>query len=155
MHKVPRYGPGAAAQAAMAQHELNAHIELPPHPFVVAMHHCWQDDRSVYLLLELCACSLYDAFFAPGDEYGGGEGAWLPGDTVKVYVGSVALALRHLHRHGFVFRDLKLENVLLTAEVQRDTSKYESTTLVVGYIVTSCPPHGAVDRSSLPSTAFQ
>ena len=83
MHKVPRYGPGAAAQAAMAQHELNAHIELPPHPFVVAMHRCWQDDRSVYLLLELCACSLYDAFFAPGDEYGGGEGAWLPGTRLR------------------------------------------------------------------------
>ena len=120
MHKVPRYGPGAAAQAAMAQHELDAHAELPPHPFVVAMHCYWQDERSVYLLLELCACSLYDAFFAPGDddEYYGGGGARLPEDAVKVYVGSVALALRHLHRHGFVFLDLKLENVLLTTEVR-------------------------------------
>ena len=122
MHKVPRYGPGAAAQAAMAQHELDAHVELPPHPFVVHHYTAWQDDRSVFLLLELCACSLYDAFFAPGDEYGGG-GARLPEDAVKIYVGSVALALRHLHRHGFVFRDLKLENVLLTAEVQRVSSK--------------------------------
>ena len=85
----------------------------------------------MYLLLELCACSLYDAFFAhvDGGEYGGevggevgggggGSGGRMPEDAVKVYVGSVALALRHLHRHGFVFRDLKLENVLLTAEVQ-------------------------------------
>ena len=99
----------------MAQHELDAHVKLPPHPFVVALHRCWQDERSVYLLLELCACSLYDAFFAPEDKYGGGGGR-LPEEAVKVYVGSVALALRHLHRHGFVFRDLKLENVLLTAE---------------------------------------
>ena len=30
-----------------------------------------------------------------------------------MYLASVALALRHLHRAGLVFRDLKMENVLL------------------------------------------
>ena len=108
MHKMPRYGPGAAAQAAMAQHELDAHVKLPPHPFVVAMHRCWQDDRSVYLLLELCACTLFDALFLHGD-----RNYRLPEASAKMYVASVALALRHLHRAGFVFRDLKLENVLV------------------------------------------
>ena len=88
--------------------EIAAHEALQPHPFVVAMHRCWQDDRSVYLLLELCACTLFDALFLHGD-----RNYRLPEPSAKMYVASVALALRHLHRAGFVFRDLKLENVML------------------------------------------
>ena len=94
--------------AKLVAREIAAHEALPPHPFVVAMHRCWQDDRSVYLLLELCACTLFDALFLHGD-----RNYRLPEPSAKMYVASVALALRHLHRAGFVFRDLKLENVLL------------------------------------------
>ena len=94
--------------AKLVAREIAAHEALPPHPFVVAMHRCWQDDRSVYLLLELCACTLFDALFLHGD-----RNYRLPEASAKMYVASVALALRHLHRAGFVFRDLKLENVLL------------------------------------------
>ena len=94
--------------AQLVAREIAAHEALPPHPFVVAMHRCWQDDRSVYLLLELCACTLFDALFLHGD-----RNYRLPEASAKVYLASVALALRHLHRAGLVFRDLKMENVLL------------------------------------------
>ena len=94
--------------AQLVAREIAAHEALPPHPFVVAMHRCWQDERSVYLLLELCACTLFDALFLHGD-----RNYRLPEASAKVYLASVALALRHLHRAGLVFRDLKMENVLL------------------------------------------
>ena len=94
--------------AQLVAREIAAHEALPPHPFVVAMHRCWQDDRSVYLILELCACTLFDALFLHGD-----RNYRLPEASAKGYLASVALALRHLHRAGFVFRDLKMENVLL------------------------------------------
>ena len=43
--------------AALVLRELAAYEELPAHPFVVTMHSCWQDARSVYLLLDLCSCT--------------------------------------------------------------------------------------------------
>ena len=94
--------------AELVLRELRAFEALPPHPFIVGFHMAWQDDRSVYLLLEQCACTLFDALFLHGD-----RNHRIPEKSAKVYIGSVALALRHLHRQGFVFRDLKLENVLL------------------------------------------
>ena len=92
--------------------ELHA-FELPPHPFVVSMHMAFQDDRSLYLLLDLCSVTLYDVLFLHGD-----RNNRLPEASARLYVASTALALRHLHRHGIVFRDLKLENVLLNAKGQ-------------------------------------
>ena len=114
MHKAPPPGSqkDSFAQAQMASTELDAFESISPHPFVVGWHTAWQDDRSVYLLLELCAVTLYDTLFLHGDK----STNRLPEHSTKIYVGSVALALRHLYRHGFVFRDLKLENVLLTSQ---------------------------------------
>eukprot|EP00854_Cymbomonas_tetramitiformis_P004754 gene4754-5814_t len=37
----------------------------------------------------------------------------LPEDLVRIYAAEVLLALEELHRLGFVYRDLKLENVLI------------------------------------------
>ncbi len=34
-------------------------------------------------------------------------------DASRFYAASVALALAHLHAHGFIYRDLKPENLLL------------------------------------------
>ena len=66
----------------------------------------WASSGRKRLLLELCACTLFDALFLHGD-----RNYRLPEASAKVYLASVALALRHLHRAGFVFRDLKMENV--------------------------------------------
>ena len=39
-----------------------------------------------------------------------------PPESVQFYAGCLVLALQRLHENGVVFRDLKPENVLLTAE---------------------------------------
>lgn len=39
-----------------------------------------------------------------------------PEPAVKVYVGEIILALEHLHQLGIIYRDIKLENVLLDCD---------------------------------------
>lgn len=44
------------------------------------------------------------------------RGVWLPEDEVLEYTAQVALALLYMHRRKVMHRDLKLANVLLTAD---------------------------------------
>ena len=88
--------------------EKAAFESLPRHPCLVRFYGTFQDDASVYLVLEVCATDLYELV----QEHGGRDGR-LPESWARIYSASVALALRHLHAHGWVYRDLKLENVLV------------------------------------------
>lgn len=111
MHKA-RLASRKSLGAEVAMREVRAFEELPPHPFVVRWHQAWQDERSVYLLLELCVTDLCVLLYGEeADLY-----REMPEANARVYAASVALGLRHLHQHGFVFRDLKLENVLIDAK---------------------------------------
>ena len=75
------------------------------HPFIVSIRFAFQNDCKFYLGLEYVT---------------GGElfkmiqnGTPVPWQKVRFYVMEVALALKYLHSIGIVYRDLKLENVLL------------------------------------------
>eukprot|EP00903_Cladosiphon_okamuranus_P006960 g6774.t1 len=79
------------------------------HPFVCNLYTAFQDSRHLYLLMDFCA---------------GGDLKSLVRDVVKralteeearFYISEIVAALEWVHLHGYVYRDLKPENVLIHA----------------------------------------
>ncbi|XP_010836398.1 PREDICTED: ribosomal protein S6 kinase alpha-4, partial [Bison bison bison] len=77
-------------------------------PFLVTLHYAFQTDAKLHLIL---------------DYVNGGEmfthlyqRQYFREAEVRVYGGEIVLALEHLHKLGIIYRDLKLENVLLDSE---------------------------------------
>mmetsp|Transcript_10432 Transcript_10432/g.18780 ORF Transcript_10432/g.18780 Transcript_10432/m.18780 type:complete len:504 (+) Transcript_10432:118-1629(+) len=80
------------------------------HPFVVRLVHAIENSREWALVMELCpGGDLQQLLLKEG----------CPGlqlDQTLKLTAEVALALEHLHSRRIVFRDLKLENVVVSAE---------------------------------------
>ena len=87
-----------------ALNELECLQDCGHHPFLIGCYGSFQTHSSLFIVLEV----------APGGDlftldfrYG------LPETSTRFYVSSVVLALRHMHTHGWLYRDIKLENVLI------------------------------------------
>jgi len=80
------------------------------HPFVVRLVHALENSSEWALVMELCpGGDLQQLLLKEG----------CPGlqlDRTRKLTAEVALALEHLHSRRIVFRDLKLENVVVSAE---------------------------------------
>uniref|UniRef100_A0A2K6QY12 non-specific serine/threonine protein kinase n=1 Tax=Rhinopithecus roxellana TaxID=61622 RepID=A0A2K6QY12_RHIRO len=77
-------------------------------PFLVTLHYAFQTDAKLHLILDYVSggemfTHLYQRQYFKEAE-------------VRVYGGEIVLALEHLHKLGIIYRDLKLENVLLDSE---------------------------------------
>ncbi|ORZ29698.1 kinase-like domain-containing protein [Catenaria anguillulae PL171] len=80
-------------------------VSINEHPFLVTLRFAFQDERNLYLILD----------WAEGGELWGHlatEGICME-DEVTFYVAEILLALEKLHSMRIVYRDLKLENVLI------------------------------------------
>jgi len=78
------------------------------HPFLINMHYAFQTKENLYLIL---------------DFVNGGElfhhlqtDKRFTENRVRFYAAEILLGLEYLHNSGVLYRDLKLENLLLTAE---------------------------------------
>ncbi|CAF1085508.1 unnamed protein product [Rotaria sordida] len=75
------------------------------HPFIVHTHFYWQSRRYLYIITDYV-------------ENGELLSLWLrirrfPQLIVKIYIAQVAMVLDYLHRNGIIYRDVKMENILL------------------------------------------
>ncbi|CAE7538821.1 egl-4, partial [Symbiodinium sp. CCMP2456] len=78
-------------------------------PFIVKLHKTYTSPQHVYFLLELALGGQLYATYNYCD-------LWRDEACGKFYVAGAALALEHLHGKQIIFRDLKPENLVLTAE---------------------------------------
>ena len=75
------------------------------HPFIVTLHWCWHEKDAIYFIMDYCE---------GGDLYGLiRKYKRLTEKSVKFYCAEVLVALEYLHSMGYIYRDLKPENVLI------------------------------------------
>ncbi|KAI9332680.1 hypothetical protein BDR26DRAFT_869145 [Obelidium mucronatum] len=76
------------------------------HPFLVNLHSCFQSDNRLYFVMEyICGGDLMSVFQAANARFSQAR--------TKFYACEVLLALEFFHQSNIIFRDLKLENILM------------------------------------------
>ncbi|CAI5758641.1 unnamed protein product [Candida verbasci] len=84
---------------------LTANKEM--HPFLLNLHCCFQTENRIYFVMEYIS---------------GGDLMWhiqknrFTAKRAKFYACEVLLGLKYFHDNGIVYRDLKLDNILLTIQ---------------------------------------
>eukprot|EP00960_Hanusia_phi_P031072 749056-Hanusia_phi.AAC.2 len=75
------------------------------HPFVMKLHYAFQNNGKLYMVMD---------YLNGGDIfYHLSVSRRFPEERSKFYAAEVLMALECLHEHGFIYRDLKPENVLV------------------------------------------
>ncbi|RKP08434.1 kinase-like domain-containing protein, partial [Thamnocephalis sphaerospora] len=90
--------------------EVTIHLRLR-HPAVLRLYDCFEDADHVYLVMELCTGG--ELF---GQLHRNGRRRRLTEARTRDIMRQLISGLMYLHAHGVLHRDLKLSNVLLTAD---------------------------------------
>ena len=77
------------------------------HPFLLGLHSCFQTETRIYFVME---------YVSGGDLMLHIQREQFTPRRAKYYAAEVLLALEYFHQNGIVYRDLKLDNILLTLD---------------------------------------
>ncbi|XP_072934014.1 ribosomal protein S6 kinase alpha-5-like isoform X2 [Epargyreus clarus] len=77
-------------------------------PFLVTLHYAFQTDSKLHLILDYVAGGELFTHLYQREHFHENE--------VRIYIAEIILALEQLHKLGIIYRDIKLENILLDAE---------------------------------------
>ncbi|RWS13648.1 ribosomal protein S6 kinase-like protein [Dinothrombium tinctorium] len=77
-------------------------------PFLVTLHYAFQTSTKLHLILDYVSGGELFTHLYQRDHFNE--------DEVRIYIGEIILALEHLHKLGIIYRDIKLENILLDYE---------------------------------------
>eukprot|EP01135_Chromosphaera_perkinsii_P003729 Nk52_evm47s252 gene=Nk52_evmTU47s252 len=75
------------------------------HPFIVRLQYAFQTEDKLYLILDYMKGG---ELFSHIQDMG-----IMDEEDARIYIAEIVLALEHLHSMGIIYRDLKLENLLL------------------------------------------
>lgn len=88
--------------------EISIQKMLGHHAFIVTLHQYWQSKKSLYIVMDYaCKGDLFSLWKHMGS---------FSVELTRLYIGQIALALDFLNKAGVIYRDLKLENVLLDVD---------------------------------------
>lgn len=77
------------------------------HPFLLNLHCCFQTENRIYFVME---------YVSGGDLMWHIQKSRFSAKRAKFYACEVLLALKYFHDNGIIYRDLKLDNILLTTQ---------------------------------------
>jgi len=86
--------------------ERDIMVELGNHPFIITLHWAFQTEDKLYFVLDYVNGG---SLFHHLRLHKGG----FPEERVRFYASEIILALETLHQKNIVYRDLKLENILI------------------------------------------
>jgi len=100
-------------------------------PFIINLHECYSGKQFLYFLLDVALGGELYALYMHHD---------LAGDEAcaMFYSGSITYALEYLHERHIIYRDLKMENVLLTAEGRLKLTDMGLSKFVLGKTYSTC-----------------
>jgi len=77
-------------------------------PFLVTMHYAFQTPAKLHLVLDYVSGGELFTHLYQREKFKETE--------VRIYIAEIILALQHLHKYGIIYRDIKLENILLDGD---------------------------------------
>ncbi|RKP02758.1 hypothetical protein CXG81DRAFT_10449, partial [Caulochytrium protostelioides] len=95
----------AANMTERVVNEVQVHWHLH-HPSILSLHEYFEDDETVYLVMELCQRG--ELFHYLG-------GRPISEEQIRPWLYQIIEGIEYLHDQGIIHRDLKLANLLLTA----------------------------------------
>ncbi|XP_074921742.1 ribosomal protein S6 kinase alpha-5 isoform X3 [Chelonoidis abingdonii] len=91
------------AEHTRTERQVLEHIRQSP--FLVTLHYAFQTDTKLHLILDYINGGELFTHLSQRERFMENE--------VRIYIGEIVLALEHLHKLGIIYRDIKLENILL------------------------------------------
>lgn len=80
-------------------------LKLVEHPFLIRMWGTFQDSKNLFMVMDYIEGGELFSLLRKSQRF--------PNPVAKFYAAEVTLALEYLHSHDIIYRDLKLENILL------------------------------------------
>ncbi|KAJ8405177.1 hypothetical protein AAFF_G00321680 [Aldrovandia affinis] len=94
------------AEHTRTERQVLEHIRQSP--FLVTLHYAFQTHAKLHLILDYVSGGEMFTHLYQRDHF--------MEDEVRIYIGEIILALEHLHKLGIIYRDIKLENILLDSD---------------------------------------
>eukprot|EP01121_Diplochlamys_sp_Union-15-3_P016527 TRINITY_DN5639_c0_g1_i1.p1 TRINITY_DN5639_c0_g1~~TRINITY_DN5639_c0_g1_i1.p1 ORF type:complete len:371 (-),score=50.49 TRINITY_DN5639_c0_g1_i1:57-1148(-) len=88
--------------------ERNALFKMKNHPFIVQLYGAFQTPERIYFVLEYCAGGPLSQYLERQPN------KCLSEEEARFFAAELVSALEFIHLFGFIYRDLKTENVLIT-----------------------------------------